>query len=294
MKNIFAFLIVLFSLQACEDAFTSILEIDLAEHESQLAVSAHFTPLDTTLRVFVSNSLGILDSNEFDVITDAKVRLLKDGAEIGNFIYVAESGSYETPNTDIVNSEIARYELVVDSPKYGSATAVQEMPSPPVFKKIIFEADAGFDGFGGRTNVLNFTLEDDASESNYYTIYAYRIPGPELAGENKRRQNLYIFSSDLIVTDVRDSRLIFTDASFNGKELQLRVNTYNSLQNEEYSFLAILENSTLDRYHYLNSINKSLSATNNPFVEPVIVHQNIENGHGIFTLGNAVAKEIKE
>ena len=81
MKNlkIYFFVIVLLSIVGCdEDQFSSVKNIDFPEHESVLAVTAHVqVSLDSFVvpQAFVSHSLGILDQEDYKLITDATVEL---------------------------------------------------------------------------------------------------------------------------------------------------------------------------------------------------------------------------
>ena len=300
MKNTAFLVFLLFLLQSCnEDTFSTVVTVDLPEHNSQLAIAAHFTSEDSLLQVFVSNSLSVIDTQAYDVITDASIRLLKDGVEVGDFKYSADSRYYESLNNGILDGTSARYELQVETPKYGLASAVQDMPKLPTVNEIVYELDAGIDNFGERTDLFVIKLQDELGQENFYEFRANYVQVGELELEEEVDYffgpDIYLLPADLTSVAGSGGSIIFTDASFDGKESNIRVNAYSYMSQELeeiHDLYAEIRSTSADRYYYLNSLDKSRQASNNPFEEPVIVHENIENGHGVFTLSNIVRLKV--
>ncbi|MEM9990245.1 MAG: DUF4249 family protein [Bacteroidota bacterium] len=311
MKNIFYGLVaIVLLMQACsEDAFSTIIEIELPEHESRLAVIARFSNQDSLLRVFVSNSLGVVDTAQYDEISDADVRLLKDGLEVATFQYVPETRYYEVLNAGIVStdSELARYELRVESPQYGLVTAVQEMPIAPVMNEPRLNANSSANQFGEKLHLLSVGVVDDGDTDNFYELgmtatlqdtFTYWRDSNNVIEIYESINRAFLEPADLTASYGERGSIILSDASFNGQTTDIRANTglYFSfgIPEEEwenvYTFEVELSTITADEYYYINSLNGSIDASDNPFVEPVIVHENIEGGHGIFTLTNTVNK----
>ncbi|HBS11316.1 MAG TPA: hypothetical protein DEO36_02060, partial [Flavobacteriaceae bacterium] len=52
------------------------------------------------------------------------------------------------------------------------------------------------------------------------------------------------------------------------------------------TYKAILYHITEDFYRYDTTLRISFYAEDNPFVEPVILHRNFDNGYGVFALVN--------
>ncbi|MEM8524840.1 MAG: DUF4249 family protein [Bacteroidota bacterium] len=103
MQNLFKFLLVfsVFIFIQCdpEEFFSTTIEVDVPEHESKLAVIAHLTTQDSAHRVFVSNSLGILEPPLYDEIIDATVELYEADDLIMSFGYNEDNRVYEVLNT---------------------------------------------------------------------------------------------------------------------------------------------------------------------------------------------------
>lgn len=104
---------------------------------------------------------------------------------------------------------------------------------------------------------------------------------------------------------------IFNDQLFDGENYQLNIyrtfgiqmgSSYENLLKEEprfdlktgefFHFKIILQNITEETYFYLKSFSKQYYNRNIPFVEPVKVYSNVENGIGIFGSCSSSAYEV--
>jgi len=300
MKNImllFVFVILLFG--ACtEDRFEQIVEIEIPPHEPRLAINAIFLSQQDSLPVLVSNSLGILDTSSFSDIKDASVQLQRGGSPVGAFSYNTRNGYYTSLLSETLGSDNAEYQLIVEQAEYPTATATQRMPKLPVIDKVELEEDGVLDDSGERVDEVTVEINDPAGSKEYYALRAYitaRVetsPGDTVVYKNR----IYLSSNNPLVfnANVTDLGLLISDGSFDGTTYRLTAYTYEQLPfgQEGIEFEVELISLTEDVFQYARSLSQYYDADGNPFAEPVTVHSNIENGYGIFGLGNVVVQQV--
>jgi len=296
MQNIkyFSYIISAFLLISCgEDFFDSVTEIEIPEHEPQLVLRAEFdaTYLEFSNLVELRHTLGILDSTEFEEINDAEVELYEDGILKSTFEHLSESW-YQG---EIDNLEAGKtYTLKASSPTFGSVEASQEVPSKVQVIAATYEADGAVDRYGDRGDEVTIQFQDPAGETNYYLVNVsatYRFESPDT---NFIIDNYGLYSSpvDPLLEDL--NQLYLTDISFDGEmyTTRIRVNlpqagTMNiegarNLAAEKIT--AHLTSVSRDKYLFEKTFYAHRENDGNPFAEPVVIHENIEDGSGIFTL----------
>ena len=124
----YIFLLSLLTIFSCdEDFFEQVVEVDIPEHTPALAVSANFSDVDTTLAVYVSNSVGVLEPDQPVIIEDAFVEVYKDGALLYELDYNT-NGLYGITNIDPIGSGGATYELKVTTHGFNDVSSTQNMP----------------------------------------------------------------------------------------------------------------------------------------------------------------------
>ncbi|MEK7254465.1 MAG: DUF4249 family protein, partial [Bacteroidota bacterium] len=117
MKISFPILLVAFCFSGCADFFEQTVTIELPEHEPALSVTANFAAGDTTLRVYVSHSQGILDNLPPDTIDDASVQIFKDDQP---FVTLPFSGNrfYSLNLPASLPAEPSTYTFKINAPGY--------------------------------------------------------------------------------------------------------------------------------------------------------------------------------
>jgi Domain of unknown function (DUF4249) len=93
---------------------------------------------------------------------------------------------------------------------------------------------------------------------------------------------------------------LLSDANFNGKQKLLKVfveatelrELPDGSGNIRRPFVRVLR-ITEDYFKYLRSYNSYLSASDNPFAEPVNVFTNVKNGLGIFALSTTAVDTLR-
>lgn len=287
-----------FLLMSCgEDFFDSITEIEIPEHEPQLVIRANF---DATFGVEhghyvrLSHSLGILDTTEFQVVDDAVITLLEDNIPKASFI--SENNVWY--NTEPMTlSEGKEYTLQATSPTYGSIESTQQLPSKGTILNATYEADAAVDVYGDRGDEVTIEFQDPAGEQNYYRIdvrSTHLVESPDTS-YIADYFGTYTSPVDPIIEDLF-FQLYLTDASFDGETYTTRVSiglneggswesdgtifTYTAAEKITVSLTSI----SRDEYLFEKTLSAYQDNDGNPFAEPVVIHENIEGGSGIFSL----------
>ncbi|MFK8006833.1 MAG: DUF4249 domain-containing protein [Saprospiraceae bacterium] len=280
-----------------KDKFSQVKTIEFPAHETRLAVTAqmstpHFDPnVITVPSVFVGNSLGIVDTKEYDVIDDATIKFYKGNDELfdftydsNNILYMGESAPELTEGT---------YRLEVSAPGYDPVSATQTMPSKADIINLSYEFDkVPFDIDSDLYDLMKVKIKDPAGEENYYAYKAYF----ELKdiGSGQIYTNMVYPFSDLPVAEYGyNIDEIIPDITFDGNEYNLRLLMQSKWFREDpntelVAVNLVLYTGTRDLYLYETSRSLNLDAQGNPFAEPVLVHNNMEGGYGIFTLHNSV------
>jgi len=301
LKYIFilsAFTLLIF--QSCdEDSFSQVVVIDIPEHESKPVIKLQLEANnDRSLSVLVSNSKGLLDpESDYKVPSDAIVQLYKNGELLSQLSYNAQVAQYTDSNFDPI-SDIAgdTYLLEAKLEGYDKVSATQKMPPKPIITNATYEIEGTIDSEGYRADQIITDIADtDLDETNYYGIRVFHVDyqvdfNGDTTGISKQR--IYLDSNDPLLTYGNRYGLIFTDEAFTNGTFQVRAYSYNSAGEETDIEVELLQLSK-DAYFYERSFEQYYNAIDNPFAEPVTVHNNIEGGYGIFSLANSTIFKIK-
>ena len=268
-KFIIAFLF-LASLVSCQDFFDTSIELDIPAHESKLAITTFISNTDAADKVLVSYSIGGLEEAEGNQLINDATITITNGTVVETFSITSEDGIYEldnpltfTPNTD--------YTLAVDAAGYPSVSATQKYPKTT---EIIAASVA--DG------TVKVTFKDLPDQNDYYYLKAEYFKYGVW-----NTLSIQSFGSTSERAELLDHAIIFNDAFFNGDEYEITATHNTSISDTDTDFRVKLYHLTEDFYRYDRSRNLARQTDNeNPFVEPVILHRNIENGYGIFAMMN--------
>ncbi len=307
MQNIKYILYILssFFLMSCgESFFDSIVEVEVPAHESNLAITAHLSNLDEVSLVHVTHTIGILDNENVTPIEDAQVELYSEGQLLQTyqyerfFEYVDFDGDVITVD-GYVNSEPKllevnkTYELRVSTPTYGEIIATQSLVQPTSILSGTYEEN-GISGIfedidtngnddDDRAEEIAIKFQDKAGEKNYYAVKAtgfYDTVTPN--GIEEFRQPFYLTPVDP-ATEEGLNALILSDATFDGKAYELKMAAFGETEGLK-RIEVILSTITADRYLYETTLINYQDNDGNPFSEPVIIHENVSAGNGIFTM----------
>lgn len=279
-----------------EDSFTQVVEVDLPDHESAIAINALFSDLDTSLQMLVSNSLGILDTATHASMKDASVNLYKDDAMWQSFQFNPTNYRFETSLMQPLEKGI--YRLEVEAEGYKAVMAEQEMPTAVPLVKVEINEDGAISGEGERVDELIVKIDDPGGEENYYALQGYveqHYYDQQANDTLYFRNKFYMESLDQVIQFGDRYDILLTDGAFDGRSYTLRLFTFSDLPfgQENTRVVMQLVSLTRDAYLYDRSLNQYYNSIDNPFAEPVVVHNNVDEGYGIFGL-SAIEEYIVE
>ena len=265
-----------------------IIDIDIEDKDKKIVVNGILST-DSLVKVNISKSLSILDDKDVHFINDAIVTLYEND----NFIEQLSSldkGYYSTISFKPTLEK--RYKVTVEASGLKSVNAENTIPNTIKINKIDTTTTQLSDETGYSEEKLecsiNFT--DPQNENNYYYVFAkayiptnYDNFGNPISYE---LTNIFFESDDKIIESTINygDGIVFSDKLINGDTYSLKIfiSKYNFEQdtNKVYFYLNSVSK---DFYLYAVSYEKHINAIYDPFVEPVQVYENINNGYGIFT-----------
>jgi len=211
------------------------------------------------------------------------------------------------------------YKITASAPGFEMVTAQTAIPQQAVITGIdtasIYSLAPGYENL-----TLNLLLNfDDAPEiDNYYRVIMClkrgRLKTDSINGEAVEYINVSDWGStpfkskspaltsqnedanSSLIGAPKNKYKVFNDELFNGKRYQLdltkefgimssnieREPEYQIKDGEFFHFTIYLHSITADTYFYLKSFEMQQFYNDIPFIEPVIVYSNIENGAGVF------------
>jgi hypothetical protein len=275
MKNysVILFLIALFS---CE----LIVDVDVPFDHPQLTLNSFFNP-DSLWSANLSLNRHILNDSAFEKVEDGLIIILNEGREIdtlihkGNGLYSSDTGRPQVGSS---------YEIKAIAPDYEMVNGQSVIPAPaPIIRAEISKADTHSDD--GYNSKVRITFQDNGAEINYYQILVEGELEYYDFSTNKistNRYRVYLDSEDPAIQNERFNwaeGILVKDVLFNGKQIEFSFNTYlNNFSNVAILLRTVSE----DYYNYKTTFQLQEETSGDPFAQPVNVHNNIENGFGIF------------
>jgi len=297
MKNIiklFSFLFVILLFASCEDFFETTLDIDPPEFEELLVIHAYANGRTNELEVSVAKSVGLLDSpsrSGNDLINNAEVKLI---TESGTYTLQATTSdnfpvNYVLPANTVEFVGGQTYTLEVIAEGFPTATAVSTMPLQATIGDIDFELDGPSDGFDDYSSI-EFTLSDPEGIENYYE--SFFLERSVVNGQDFFSPSRYLDYLDPVMEEgLSYDSVQLRDDSFDGldKSVQLLVDEWLASGNNPDIFLiddlfVIFRDVSFAHYKYNVTAVQNNRTSENPFVSPVQVYTNIENGIGVFSM----------
>jgi hypothetical protein len=292
-------LAIVFLASSCdEDSFSQTVDIPIPEHEPLPALTLDLRSGDSIANTVLDLSRGILDEDN-PTFGNKTVELYR------NDVLLAASDPNSTAIrffnlilTEPINTEPATYRLVGMIDGFPEVEATQEMPAQPDFTLISYEPEGAIDIDGFRTDEIVIDLMDDPDTEDYYGFRVTNTPQDEIfcrfdpntqmercdTFRNDFINNYFLQSPDPLLNEAIGYGLVMTDQSFNGNTYRVRIQADNYNQDS----LPTLEvfRLTEDAYRYAVSRLAYENSIDNPFAEPVNVHNNMANGYGYFLLSN--------
>ena len=276
-NHIFPLVFALFFTACSEDFFEQTVVIDVPEHTPQLAITSHLSAGDTAVWVYVTHSQGILENGQAQPVEDATVEFYRNGQLMETLPYLTEK-FYAAELGSPLATDPAEYRFIISAPGFDPVEAVQQMPIPVSIISAVYEPEGALDLDGERVDEISVEFEDPAGVENFYQLSIF-------IQQNGWSNHVYLHLLDPIAEESGDEQFL-KDDSFEGKKYTWRVGFYpqNFEPGSDAKILVQLLSISRDRYLFDRSVTLSQDADDNPFAEPVIIHDNVEGGHGVFSL----------
>jgi Domain of unknown function (DUF4249) len=253
----------------------------------------------------------------YDTVANAKVELLRDGQLLGTIPYFGKGYHVAKGLFKLDTVSGVTYTIRISAPNFTTVEASQKTQKRFSILRGGYKADAAvsrdaFDPFSNpeRGDELSFELQDNGDDDNYYTLEYISQNGVTIGGAGNSsvlvnrdtlRQTLDAFGQIRNI-DPNMEDYILPDRTFNGKNyvwrfwLQPSLSFY-SRTNSVYvqgkpksgdRVTAQIRSLSKDYYLFIKTLDLASAAQDNPFfTEPVILHTNVKNGYGIFTIGSS-------
>lgn len=290
--NFLLLILVLVLTASCDDLFTTTLELEEPEFKEQLVVGAMFNNIDSVLDIHVGESYGILENTytgeqHLDSVNIILTRMRDDVQLLGedttnSFAWLAYNYfiKQSTPNFWEGGE---KYALKVEHPDYPiSETQLTFPKASQLLEQPIFQLEDGIDFEGEPASSLTIKFQDDPAERNFYELEV-KIFLEDRELDFYRCYTLYLFAIDPVAEKgYNNDNILLNDESFNGeiKELEIKMSR-RDFEVAANKYIEVRWH-TISEAHYL--FDKTLQghsvAIDNPFVSPVPIHSNVQNGLG--------------
>ena len=227
------------------------------------------------MQIHVSRSTGIFDPQTWANIEDATVILENYGA----FSY--DGDGYYTINK--VPSPDTLYKIRVEVAGFPTLLSEDSLPAVTVIDTAVFRDSSIIGADGEIYSEIDLVLSDTAGRKDYYEVSVFQID--TTTGEQVpicfESQSVVIENNVLFVeTNPCYDIALFSDQLFDGGPIILNTRFLRSIQGEPVYIQ--LRSCSFDYYQYQLTYYNFKKLLGNPFSDPVPVHDNVQNGLGIF------------
>ncbi len=273
-------------LTACsKDPFSQIVTIDIPEHKSALAISTSLMDGDSVIKVLVSQSLGIVSQEEHSYITDAEIKITFEGESMADLDYDTNTGHYLGVLPAPLIVQPGTYRLEASAPGFDPVWSEQVVGDAAEIREASFEY-LGTVSDEGKVHAIRVTIDDPPGEHFYALDFFIDTKGA--LPETENGFHLYVDSNDPIIEYGWEENTMLTDDAFDGKSYKVLlyspIHPFEHIEIDGTEMLVQLKTLSPDKYYFERSRSIYTDAKDFPFTEPVVVHDNIQGGHGIFTV----------
>lgn len=273
-------------LSSCEDFFYKTVEIESEDFPPGIAFSGLWKfPTNDDNPVVVSEALAVLDRKP-NLIPLSKLSVYKNDQLALETEIRDGLGSIKNFRADPGD----RVRITLEAPGYQKLEAEQTVPDSTRILDAKFTRDTSIALFGLEDiDLFEVRIRDDASRQNYYRAHARYVFDRGAAGLDT--SHFIVLTPEFANRENRSD--LISDEIFNGREFVLTFYDFGTFGTEpKYILLELIQ---VTRDYFLNRESQVLSdiTSGNPFAEPVILHQNVRNGQGIFGVSYATSWVIR-
>jgi len=288
------FFLLVFS---CAEKFINDIEIEVPQEELQLVINLELSAGDTIAQTFVARTANI-DEGESTFFSDAIVELYKEDDLLSLLEYDINTNEYSTSlEPDLLVP--GNYSIEVSGiDGFEDIKATQSIPPEVNVIDGTYQENGTVEQYYGYAYTVDealITIDDPADQENYYHVKLFGVI-EDADGIIRSISEFFTTSLDPFAeTSFYYDGILLRDDTFNGEAYDLSVGFSNFFNynygypgsDDDTTYLIVeLNNVSRDYYLYTKSLAAQLNAIDNPFAEPVVVHNNVENGIGIFSARN--------
>lgn len=257
--------------------------------------------------VQVSKSRSALDQSPEEYIADAKVdiyqgdtfietlELVPRGSEIRTPYYITRELKPKQGVIYTIKVEAAGFETVMAQSSVPEATEITGFNLSNITVEPVENGDLRYD------YIVDLSFADLPNEVNYYHLNLYQqfLAFELVEGDTTLVDSTVqavVFSNAInnnFVLAYFKGGILFEDRAFQSNRISIPVAVQISPQSQLIGKVyAELRTVSEEYYKFHQTLNQQQTTTGGVFTEPVIVYNNIENGHGIFAGYNAATDSV--
>ncbi len=254
----------------------------------------------------------------YDTVPNTKVELLRNGQLLGTIPYTIRGYHIAKKLFKIDSISGTTYTIRVSAPNFETVEASQKVQENFKILRGGYRKDAALyrdlsDPFStpDRGDELTIELQDSGNDENYYTLISvtnfgfWNSSAFNIQVLRDSLKKLYTANARVNNIDPNMENNFLPDRSFNGKNYIWRFwlepnvifnianrGVYSNIKTGDQINVRVLS-VTKDYVLFLKTLDLAFSAQDNPFfTEPVILHTNVKNGYGIFTISSTKSATI--
>lgn len=270
-------------------------DLDIDQPPPRLVVNSSFT-LGELVRVAVAKSQSILDNSLPEYLADARVTLYKGDKLIEELVLFVDPAPRIAPyyTTQFFKPEAATtYTIRVEALGFSPVEAHSFIPEPVSFSTLQvsnLQEEPGAETFSrSYTYQIDLNFDDPKEEDNFYHLNIFQeilsvtISGQDTSIDGRRLQRIKLVQDNpKIIQDAMIGGLLLkNNPSEEGYRFQVSVEIVPEFEALGQIF-AELRTVSEEYYLYYSTFSRQQNQSDGPFNDPIVIFNNVENGHGYF------------
>jgi len=271
-------------------------DLNIQTPAPKLVVISNFTA-QSDLRVRVTGSQPVITSNETVFIYDADVALYQDDVFLQNLTLKNDPRDPYYTTSQFNPGPGLEYTIKVSASGYTSVEGKSSIPEQVDISDLrILDLSIQKEPKGTlhRLNYkVNLEFADRETEHNFYHLTLFQeflsfelVDGDTLiTTRRERRLHFDPNSGNNLQVIHYDGSILFEDTPFNGRQqtfslpVEIRYQAASEIPGRLVAELRVV---TEEYYLFHTSLSRQQQTPDQPYADPVILYNNIKNGHGIF------------
>jgi len=286
LSGILTGLLLIFFIMLLISSCEKYIDMEIPDRGRKVTANCFFTDTGSVV-VLLYKSRFILDVySQFHSVSGASVVLLENGVPVTTLVET-EAGIYVSEG--FIPSAGAAYTLKVfkDSEEISASSYI-----PHTVPFVLVDTLRVMSEYSENLR-FRIRINDPSETDNFYVV---------TFDHNHNDDHFSYWGNSLTMTTIDPyvsfnwivMGAIFTDDLFNGQNqiVSFDLDIYNFYR-DTTNVIIRLWSISRDMYMYLSTYQAQDNASNNPFTEPVMVYNNIENGYGIFAGYSIMTDSVK-